>query len=91
MSVQRIYFGLTESVLLTMRTDVLAELTKLRTGKQHTSLGAGGKNMSKSRMTLAQLYAELSEITAALQNLDPDTYGKRVTKTYAMFDLQQDL
>jgi len=42
-------------------------------------------------MPLAQLYAELSEITAALQNLDPDTYGKRVTKTYAMFDLQEDL
>lgn len=68
-----------------MRTDVLAELTKLRTGKQHTSLGAGGKNMSKSRMTLAQLYEELGEINAALSNINPTTYGKRVTKTYATF------
>lgn len=69
-----------------MRTDALAELTKLRTGKQHTSLGAGGKNMGKARMTLAQLYDELAEINAALRDIDPATYGKRVTKTFATFE-----
>jgi hypothetical protein len=84
-AVKGIYYGLEEATLLQMKRDTLAALEKLRKGQRFTSTGGAGKSFSKEHMTYTQLNLELAEIRAALQRLDPGTYGKRVRRMHTDF------
>lgn len=84
-AVKGIYYGLDEKVLLQMQADTLASLAALRKGQRFTAVGGAGKNYSKEHMSYGQLTLELAEIKAALQRLDPETYGKRVRRMFADF------
>lgn len=84
-SVKGIYFSLSESELLSMRTATLAELERARTGKRFQSVGTNGKSFTKDNMSVPQLREELQEITAALQRVNPTTYGRRVRRVSADF------
>ena len=84
-SVTGIYFGLEESVLLEMRTTVLATLQAAREGKRFQSVSGGGKAFSKENMSIEELRNDLAEISAALKRIDPVTYGKRVTRFVVSF------
>lgn len=83
MAIKGTYYGLDEATLLQMRTDTLGALESLRTGKRFVSTSGSGKSFSKEHMTYAQLQAELGEIRAALQQLDPSTYGKRTRRLFS--------
>ena len=72
-----VYVGLPESDLLQMRTDVLAQLEAARKGKRFLSVGGAGKSFTKDNMTVAQLKDELEQISFALSQANPTTYGKR--------------
>jgi len=74
------YIGLDEAALLTMRTQVLAELANARQGKRFNSVSGGGKAFQKDNMNFDDLRTDLAEINYALQLLDPSTYGKAVTR-----------
>jgi len=85
-TVTGIYVGLSESDLLTMRTNVLAQIAKAQQGKRFASLAGAGKSFSKDNLSLDELKTELGEIKAALQRLDPATYGRRVRRLLVAFD-----
>lgn len=77
-SITGIYYGLTEPVLLKMRTDALAQLDLARQGKRFASVSGGGKAFAKQNMTMAELTLDLLEINAALRRANPAIYGRRV-------------
>lgn len=85
-AIKGVYYGLSESELLTMRTNVLAQITKAQTGKRFASLSGAGKSFSKDNLKLDELQQELAEIRAALQRLDPATYGRRVRRLHVAFN-----
>ncbi|EIP96867.1 hypothetical protein OpiT1DRAFT_01293 [Opitutaceae bacterium TAV1] len=80
-----IYYGLDEATLLQMRSDVLAQLDAARKGKRFQSVSGGGKAFSKDNMTMAELRDDLAEISAALQRLNPQVYGRRSKMIVADF------
>lgn len=84
-AVKGIYYGLEEATLLQMQTDALAAMQAFRKGQRFTAVGGAGKNYSKEHMSYSQLTLELAEIRAALQRLDPETYGRRVRRMFADF------
>lgn len=81
-----VYYGLTESELLTMKASVLVEIGKAQKGKRFASLSGAGKSFSKDNLSLDELKTELAEINAALQRLDPATYGRRVRRLHTAFN-----
>ena len=87
-SITGIYYGLEEATLLQMRTDVLAQLTLARTGKRFASVSGGGKAFAKQNMTMAELSLDLQEINAALKQVNPALYGRRVRSIYPSFSSQ---
>jgi hypothetical protein len=84
-SITGIYYGLTEPVLLKMRTDALAQLALARQGKRFASVSGGGKSFAKQNMTMAELTIDIQEINGALRKLNPDAYGRRVRSIYPDF------
>lgn len=80
-----LYYGLEEASLLQMREDVLVQLASIRKGKRFTSVSGGGKAFAKDNARLNELHTELREINAALQRIDPTTYGQRVRRIFSDF------
>tara|TARA_R110002020_G_scaffold314491_2_gene529699 strand:+ start:1698 stop:1970 length:273 start_codon:yes stop_codon:yes gene_type:complete len=68
-SVTRVYVGLPEEELNTMKTAVLAEMEKARTGGRITGVSMAGKSTSKELMPIGELRQELNEIIYALRSL----------------------
>lgn len=83
--IRRIYVGLTEADLLQRKADTLKQIDLRKQGKPFSGVSAAGKSFNRSLVTLEDLYTEMEEILFALQKIDPDTYGKRVTTTYTDF------
>jgi hypothetical protein len=86
MAVTGIYYGIAVADLLTMRTNVLAQIQKAQQGKRFASLAGAGKSFSKDNLSLDELKGELAEIKAALQKADPSTYGRRVRRLHVAFN-----
>jgi hypothetical protein len=81
-----IYYALEEATLLQMRDDILAQMRAARTGTRYESMNVGGKAFTKSNMTYLEMQQELLEINAALQHIDPTTYGKRTRRLVVSFN-----
>ena len=77
-----LFFGWDETELETELARIKA-LIKINGPDFVSSYSTGGKSFNKSReMTLAQY---MSHLAAALQQLDPTTYGYRKSRTIADF------
>ncbi len=73
-SASGIFIGLTESDILAIRDKAVA---MLKEGKTIMSYSDSGTNVSKQ--FVMPVKEVLAECRMALQQLDPDTYGKRLT------------
>ena len=80
------YFrSLATADLETLQTAAIARLNGSLADSRLTYVSMGGKTFQFNTLTQDQTAFYLNEITQVLQEKDPDTYGKRVTKTYASF------
>jgi hypothetical protein len=78
--IEKLFFDLEESQVLELRDNAVALIGE---GKTIMSVSAGGK--SGSKVFPMNPKDVLLEARAALRHINPETYGKRVRKTYASF------
>jgi hypothetical protein len=79
------YTGLTEAELLAIRANLIGYLTKALGGGVFQSVTVGGKSSTRKIDDVSALRSELTWINQALQEIDPVTYGARITQTVARF------
>lgn len=80
-----IYYGFTEAELLDMRERLLGYYRKVIAGEAFNGVSVGGKSFNRFVASIADLKRELEAINEALADINPDTYGRRITRTTARF------
>lgn len=71
--------------LIERLTALKNELLTEQTGDRFVSISVGGKSFTKSVRTSKDILNEISMFEDALQDRDPVTYGRRVTRTVGGF------
>lgn len=79
------YTGWTEPELTALRVTLMARFNAMSASGEFQAVTVGGKTFATRAEQLADIRAEIQEVNQALQELDPTTYGTRVTKTYLRF------
>lgn len=84
-SLKTYFRSLSLADLEALQTTAVARLSGTLADTRLTYVSMGGKTFQFNTMSVEQTSYYLNEITQVLQEKDPDTYGKRVTKTVANF------
>lgn len=81
MSVSRVIYGsMTESELLSRRTDLRKQLADLVSGKAFASVSGSGKSFTRQQPMIREVESHLVAIEQALNAKDPAKYPLTVTK-----------
>lgn len=78
-----IFVGLAEAELLAIRTAVLEDVKAGKTATSLTFASGNGLSRATTKQVTMSPQEVLLEVRYALRQLDPDTYGRNVTRTYA--------
>ena len=79
------YARLSESDLLELQASATAMLKKVMSGVVFETTTVNGKSFTRRLPSIDQLEDQLGKIQDALQDINPDDYGRRITRTVPRF------
>jgi len=84
MATSGLYRGFAETKLVEMREDRMRQLNAAFEGRVD-NIGKSGSTVGKTFASVAEIKRDLAEINAELRRIDPDTYGRKITRLQANF------